>query len=77
MKLPGLELHYSKLQPKARAVNSVHPRVDEIIKRVIDEERIARREAGDDTELTDEDAQSQIVTATHHLAKAVEMLSEM
>lgn len=58
-------------------VNSVHSRVDETIQRVINEERIARREAGDDTELTDEAAQAEIVAATHQLAKAVELLSEM
>ncbi|WP_192804691.1 hypothetical protein [Rhodococcus erythropolis] len=68
---------WSNLQPKAGTVNSVHPRVDEIIQRVINEERIARRKAGDDIELTDEVAQSEIVAATHQLAKAVEMLSEM
>lgn len=58
-------------------MNTVHPRVDEIIKRVIDEERIARRKAGNAAELTDEAAQAEIVAATHQLAKAVEMLSEM
>ncbi|MEI4745109.1 hypothetical protein [Rhodococcus erythropolis] len=55
----------------------MHPRVDEIIKRVIDEERIARRKSCNDTELTDETAQAELVAATRQLAKAVEMLSEM
>ncbi|MFI5435154.1 hypothetical protein ACHMZP_25250 [Rhodococcus baikonurensis] len=58
-------------------MSTVHPRVDEIIKRVIDEERIARRKSGNDAELTDESAQAELVAATRQLAKAVEMLSEM
>ncbi|MFJ7622195.1 MULTISPECIES: hypothetical protein [Rhodococcus erythropolis group] len=55
----------------------MHPRLDEIIQRVINEERIARRKSANDVELTDEAAQAEIVAATHQLAKAVELLSEM
>ncbi|WP_259349433.1 hypothetical protein [Rhodococcus sp. UFZ-B548] len=40
----------------------MHPRVDEIIQRVINEERIARRKFGNDAELTDEAAQTELVT---------------
>lgn len=66
-----------KTSTKAGTVNNVHPRVDEIIHRVINEERNARRKSGSNAELTDEAAQAEIVSATHQLARAVETLSEM
>lgn len=76
----GISEEYScanQLLSKVGTVNSVHPRLDEIIQRVINEERIARRKSANDVELTDEAAQAEMVAATHQLAKAVELLSEM
>lgn len=55
------------------------PRIemDETILRVICEESIGRQRVRVDAELTDEATRADIVSATHHLARAVEMLSEM
>ncbi|MFF1946819.1 hypothetical protein ACFVWF_32295 [Rhodococcus qingshengii] len=58
-------------------MNNVHPRIDEIIQRVINEERIARRKARGYIERTDDATQSQTVTATDQLDKPVQPLSEM
>lgn len=59
----GISEEYSsanQLLSKVGTVNRVHLRLDEIIQRVINEERIARRKSANDAELTDEAAKPRL-----------------